>query len=142
MKKSIIICVVAIVILLILLFVLLFGPTMFGGIHETTDPSESNTTVPDTTLNNIQEGEDWEDEIDLAPADTDTTVDTDPTDPPATGGTEHPTDPPTTGKTEKPTDPPTTAGDQQPTDALTEAPTQEGENQTTQDGIDLPMIPG
>ncbi len=142
MKKSVIICVVVIAILLILAFVLLCGPTLFGGTHETTDPADGNTTIPDTTLNNIQEGVDWDDEIDLAPTDTDTTVDTDPTEPLASDGSEQPTDPPTTGKAEKPTDPPTTAGNQQPTDAPTEEPTQEAENQTTQDGIDLPMIPG
>lgn len=130
MKKSIIICVVAIVLLLILLFILLCGPALFGGQAETTEPFEGDTTVPDTTLNGIQEGIDWEDEIDLIPTDADTTVDVEPTDPPTTGTPETPTDPPSTGGNQNPTDPPT------------EVPSQDGEEQTTQDGIDLPLIPG
>lgn len=139
MKKSIIICVVAFVLLLVLLLVLLFGLGLFAGEMEPTDPPKGGTTVPDTTLNNIQEGVDWEDEIDLVPTGGGENVDA--TDPPS-GGDETPTDPPTTGNSEEPTDPPTTDNSHKPTDAPTEEPTQEQIEQTTQDGIDLPLIPG
>ena len=135
MKKAMILCAVLVVLLAISSLLIYFVPweTVFN--QGQTDPSVPVTDPPATQpptesptqpqLPGVSEGEQWEDEIDLAPEETEP----DPTDPPQ--ASDHPTDPGTT-----PTDP-ATQPPAEPTE--TQKPTERVEED---EGIELPIIPG
>ena len=97
-----------------------------------------DTTLPDTTGNGVLEDttvdETQREEIDLYPTDA-------PTDPPTVAPTDAPTKPPSDAPTTAPTDAPTESPTTPPTDPpdTTQEPIEE---QTTQCGIELPLIPG